>query len=56
MEEGLITDGTIAQDGAQAHSIWSLRENISVALKHAGRVKRPAASSQLPSRNVSRVL
>ena len=36
MEEELVVDGTIAQDTSQMHSIWGLREGISVALKHAG--------------------
>ncbi|KAK9797831.1 hypothetical protein WJX73_005363 [Symbiochloris irregularis] len=36
MEEGLIADGTIAQDTGQAQGIWGLREGISVALRHAG--------------------
>lgn len=36
MEEGLVADGTLAQDGAQVAGIWALREGISVALKHAG--------------------
>ena len=36
MEEGLVVDGTIAQDSAQVAAIWGLREGISVALKHAG--------------------
>lgn len=36
MEEGLVLDGTIAQDSTQTAGIWGLREGISVALKHAG--------------------
>jgi len=36
MEEGLVADGTIAQDSAQVAGIWALREGVSVALKHAG--------------------
>ena len=36
MEEGLIADGTVAQDTSQAQGIWGLREGISVALRHAG--------------------
>ena len=36
MEEGLVADGTIAQDSSQMQGIWRLREGISVALRHAG--------------------
>lgn len=36
MEEGLVEDGTIAQDSGQAAGIWAVREGITVALKHAG--------------------
>jgi hypothetical protein len=36
MGEGLVLDGTIAQDSTQTAGIWGLREGISVALKHAG--------------------
>lgn len=36
MEEGMVLDGTIAQDSAQIAGIWGIREGISVALKHAG--------------------
>eukprot|EP00884_Botryococcus_braunii_P004609 jgi/Botrbrau1/14149/Bobra.182_3s0090.2 len=38
MEEGLVEDGTIAQDSVQAAGIWAIREGITVALKHAGAV------------------
>lgn len=33
---GLATDGTIAQDGAQAAALWSLRESISESLSGTG--------------------
>ena len=36
MEEGMVLDGTIAQDSTQIAGIWGIREGISVALKHAG--------------------
>ena len=35
-EEGIIVDGTIAQDSSQQGSIWNLRESISEGLRHAG--------------------
>ncbi|CAK0772713.1 hypothetical protein CVIRNUC_003992 [Coccomyxa viridis] len=38
MEEGMVLDGTIAQDSTQIAGIWGIREGISVALKHAGPV------------------
>ncbi|KAK9827995.1 hypothetical protein WJX81_006665 [Elliptochloris bilobata] len=38
MEEGLVADGTLAQDSTQVAGIWGLREGISVALRHAGPV------------------
>jgi len=41
MEEGLVVDGTIAQDSVQVAGIWGLREGISVALKHAGAFPSP---------------
>jgi hypothetical protein len=42
LEEGLVADGTIAQDSAQVAGIWALREGVSVALKHAGAPPVPA--------------
>lgn len=38
LEEALVEDGTVAQDGVQAQGIWRLRESISEALRHAGAV------------------
>ena len=35
---GLVTDGTIAQDGGQAGAIWHLREGITEALRHRGAI------------------
>ena len=34
--DGVVADGTIAQDSTQAAGIWHLRESISVGLRHAG--------------------
>ena len=45
MEEGLVADGTLAQDSTQVAGIWGLREGISVALKHAG---APPAAAPRP--------
>lgn len=38
LKQGLVEDGTVAQDGAQAEAIWQLRESISEALRVAGAV------------------
>ncbi len=46
MEEGLVADGTIAQDSAQVAGIWALREGVSVALKHAGAPPRPRPAAR----------
>jgi FAD/FMN-containing dehydrogenase len=35
-EEGLVTDGTMAQSSAQAAELWSLRESISESLSATG--------------------
>jgi FAD/FMN-containing dehydrogenase len=35
-EEGLVSDGTMAQHAAQAEAIWSLRESISESLSATG--------------------
>lgn len=52
MEDGLVEDGTIAQDSGQAAGIWSLREGITVALKHAGASPPPPRLSLcLPARD-----
>jgi hypothetical protein len=45
MEEGLVSDGTIAQDSTQAAAIWAIREGISVALTHAGTQACSSSSS-----------
>ncbi|KAK9803284.1 hypothetical protein WJX72_007036 [[Myrmecia] bisecta] len=47
-EEGLVTDGTIAQDSGQVASIWNLRENISVALQHKGPTYKYDLSMPVP--------
>ena len=36
MGEGLVLDGTIAQDSTQAKGIWYIREGITEALRHRG--------------------
>lgn len=36
MEEGLVVDGTMAHDSAQARLLWSLREGISESLSATG--------------------
>ena len=38
MSDGIVQDGVVAQDAAQSADIWSLRENITVALNKAGYV------------------
>ncbi|XP_039157933.1 D-2-hydroxyglutarate dehydrogenase, mitochondrial isoform X3 [Eucalyptus grandis] len=38
MEEGLISDGVVAQDIQQASSVWNIREGIAEALMKAGAV------------------
>ena len=40
MGEGLVTDGTIAQDSTQAKGIWYIREGITEALRHRGAAAR----------------
>ncbi len=35
---GIVADGTVAQDSAQAGAIWTLRESISDGLRHRGAV------------------
>lgn len=36
LEAGLVGDGAIAQDGAQAAAFWHIREGITEALRHRG--------------------
>ncbi|KAL4854460.1 D-2-hydroxyglutarate dehydrogenase [Chlorella vulgaris] len=38
MEEGLVSDGVLAQDSAQVQQVWQLREGITTALRHRGAV------------------
>jgi len=38
MEDGSVVDGTIAQDTAQTHGIWRVREGITEALSKSGAV------------------
>jgi FAD/FMN-containing dehydrogenase len=38
MGEGIVTDGTIAQDETQVKSLWFLRETIPESLGKAGKV------------------
>ena len=40
---GIVADGTVAQDSAQAGAIWQLRESISEGLRHRG--ARPPLST-----------
>ena len=40
---GIVTDGTLAQDGSQAAAIWGLRESISEGLRHAGALQLPGS-------------
>ncbi len=52
MDEGLVVDGTMAQDDTQAAGIWRVRECISEALKHAGAVYKYDVS--LPTEDMYR--
>ena len=38
LEQEIALDGTIAQDAVQAAQFWKLRESITVALSHSGKV------------------
>jgi FAD/FMN-containing dehydrogenase len=38
MEEGVVSDGVLAQDSAQVQSMWALREGIPEACSKAGAV------------------
>ena len=38
MAEGVVDDGTIAQDSSQAAAMWKLREGITEALRHRGAI------------------
>lgn len=38
MGEGLVADGVVAQDSAQAAAIWRVREGITEALRHRGAI------------------
>lgn len=36
MEQGWVSDGTVAQDGAQMDAVWNIRESITSALSRDG--------------------
>ena len=38
MEEGCVSDGTVAQDWSKIHAVWALRERIAEALNAEGAV------------------
>lgn len=47
--EELISDGTIAQDSAQAAAIWHLREGITEGLRHRGAIYKYDLSMPVPT-------
>lgn len=48
MSTGLVEDGVVAQDSAQAASIWRLREGITEALRHRGAIYKYDLSMSVP--------
>ncbi|KAK1751801.1 hypothetical protein QBC47DRAFT_391068 [Echria macrotheca] len=48
MEQGVVADGTLAQDETQLRSLWSWREGITEALGHLGGVYKYDVSIPLP--------
>lgn len=48
MTSGVIEDGAIAQDSAQAASMWKLREGITEALRHRGAIYKYDVSIPVP--------
>ncbi|KAG7670602.1 hypothetical protein Ndes2526A_g00376 [Nannochloris sp. 'desiccata'] len=48
MSSGVIVDGAIAQDSAQAASMWKLREGITEALRHRGAIYKYDVSIPVP--------
>jgi FAD/FMN-containing dehydrogenase len=48
MEQGVVADGTLAQDETQLQSLWSWREGITEALGHLGGVYKYDVSIPLP--------
>jgi D-2-hydroxyglutarate dehydrogenase len=48
MSAGFVVDGAIAQDSAQAASIWKIREGISEALRHRGAIYKYDVSIPVP--------
>ena len=48
MGEGIVADGTLAQDETQIQSLWAWREGISEALGHIGGVYKYDLSIPLP--------
>jgi len=48
MSAGVVVDGAIAQDSAQAASMWKLREGITEALRHRGAIYKYDVSIPVP--------
>jgi D-2-hydroxyglutarate dehydrogenase len=48
MSAGVVIDGAIAQDSAQAASMWKLREGITEALRHRGAIYKYDISMPVP--------
>ena len=48
MEQGVVADGTLAQDETQLRALWSWREGITEALGHLGGVYKYDVSIPLP--------
>ena len=48
MDQGVVTNGVVAQDSAQAAGIWRIREGITEALRHRGAIYKYDVSLPIP--------